>query len=62
MKGTYCSSGDRKFDLCYLAWDMAEEVLVEPVDLDFDLDLARVGIEEELEQAGVRVRDHPRLS
>jgi len=60
MKGTYCSSGDRKFDLCYLAWDMAEEVLVEPVDLDFDL--ARVGIEEELEQAGVRVRDHPHLS
>ena len=60
MKGTYCSSGDRKFDLCYLAWYMAEEVLVEPVDLDFDL--ARVGIEEELEQAGVRVRDHPRLS
>ena len=39
---------------------MAEEVLAEPVDLDFDL--ARVGIEEELEQAGVRVRDHPRLS
>ena len=60
MKGTYCSSGDRKLDLCYLARDMAEEVLVEPVDLDFDL--ARVGIEEELEQAGVRVRDHPRLS
>ena len=60
MKGTYCSSGDHKFDLCYLARDMAEEVLVEPVDLDFDL--ARVGIEEELEQAGVRVRDHPHLS
>jgi len=60
MKGTYCSSGDRKFDLCYFARDMAEEVLVEPANLDFDL--ARIGVEEELEQAGVRVQDHPCLS
>ena len=43
---------------------MAEEVLVEPwpQPADLDLDLARVGVEEELDEAGVRVRDHPRLS
>jgi hypothetical protein len=43
---------------------MAEEGLVQPWPQPayLDLDLARLGIEEELHQAGVRVRDHPRLS
>ena len=61
---SYRCSGDWELDLGDLALDVVVEGLVEPgaEPADLYLDLARLRVEEELDEAGVRVRDDPRLS